>query len=51
VLKRCRVAWGENRPEYFTHALEADDVRGLQVSGFQGEAAHGERDSAVVIHS
>ena len=50
VLKRCRVAWGENRPEYFTHALETDDVTGLEVSGFVGEAAHPERDSAMVIH-
>lgn len=50
VLKRCRVAWGENRPEYFTHALETDDVTGLEISGFQGEAAHPERDSGMVIH-
>jgi hypothetical protein len=49
VLKRCRVAWGENRPEYFTHALETEDVRGLEVSGFVGEAAHPERDSAMAI--
>jgi polygalacturonase len=51
VLKRCSVAWGEDRPEYFTHALEIDDVRGLEISRFQGEAAHGERDSAMAIHS
>ena len=49
VLKRCGVAWGEKRPEYFTHALEADDVRGLEISGFVGEAAHPERDSAMAI--
>ena len=50
VLKRCRVGWGESRPEYFTHALESEDVRGLEISGFVGEAAHPERDSAIAIH-
>ena len=50
VLKRCRVAWGESPPEYFTHALETDDVSELRITGFQGEAAHPERDSAVLIH-
>ena len=50
VLKRCSVAWGGNRPEYFTHALETDDVTGLEITGFVGEAAHPERDSAVVFH-
>ena len=50
VLKRCSVAWGGNRPEYFTHALETDDVTALQITGFVGEAAHPERDSAIVFH-
>jgi len=27
VLKRCRVAWGESPPEYFTHALEPTTYR------------------------
>ncbi|HWA07989.1 MAG TPA: glycosyl hydrolase family 28 protein [Opitutaceae bacterium] len=48
TLKNCRVAWGRNRPDYFTHALEADDVTGLQYPGFVGEAAHPERDKAIV---
>jgi polygalacturonase len=50
VLKRCKVAWGQNRPEYFTHALETDDVTGLEVTGFEGEAAHPQRDSAIVFN-
>jgi hypothetical protein len=49
ALKRCSVAWGENRPDYYTHALEAEDVTGLQISRFAGEAAHPERDAAIVI--
>ena len=49
VLDRCRVEWGQNRPDYFTHALEASDVTGLSYPGFVGEAAHLERDKAIAI--
>jgi len=47
-LKNCRLAWGQNRPDYFTHALEAEDVTGLEHPGFTGEAAHPERDQAIM---
>lgn len=50
-LRRCRVAWGKNRPDYFTHALEAHDVTGLTYPDFQGEAAHPERDEAVNVRA
>jgi polygalacturonase len=49
TLKHCRVRWGSNRPEYFTYALEAEDVTGLRLTDFVGEAAHPERDEAVVV--
>jgi polygalacturonase len=48
-LRRCRAAWGGNRPDYFTSALEAEDVTGLQYPGFQGEAAHPGRAPAIVV--
>jgi polygalacturonase len=48
TLKNCRLAWGPNRPDYFTHALEAEDVTGLDHPGFVGEAAHPDRDKAIV---
>ena len=48
TLRDCRLAWGKNRPDYYTHALEAEDVTGLQYPGFKGEAAHPERDKAIV---
>jgi hypothetical protein len=48
-LRNCRLAWGPNRPDYFTHALEAEDVTGLEYPGFAGEAAHPDRDKAVEI--
>ena len=49
VLNRCRVAWGSSRPDYFTHALEAEQVTELQLTQFDGEAAHPERDAAILI--
>src|SRR5262249_2296329 len=49
TLRNCRIAWGHNRPDYFTHALEAQDVKGLEMSGFQGESAHPERISAIAV--
>ena len=49
TLKDCGLAWGSNRPDYFTHALEAEHVTGLALTRFQGEAAHPQRDEAVVI--
>jgi hypothetical protein len=49
VLADCRVDWGPNRPDYYTHALEAEDVTGLSYPGFRGQAAHPERDQAIAI--
>jgi Glycosyl hydrolases family 28 len=48
-LRRCKVRWGKNRPEYFSHALEAHDVTGLVYSDFVGESAHPERLAAVSV--
>ncbi len=50
TLRDCRVRWGKNRPEYFSHALEAQNVTELKLTDFVGEAAHPERDEAVVVH-
>jgi polygalacturonase len=49
VLKDCSVTWGQAPPDYFTHALEAEDVTRLEYPGFKGKAAHPERDQAIVI--
>ena len=51
TLEDCRVDWGGNVPDYFTHALEAHDVTALAYPGFQGDAAHPGRDAAVLIHA
>ncbi|MEY4386299.1 MAG: hypothetical protein RLY20_1582 [Verrucomicrobiota bacterium] len=49
TLRNCRVSWGGNLPNYFTHALEAENVTGLKLTGFKGEAAHSDRDAAILI--
>ncbi len=49
TLKGCSVAWGAHPPEYFGHALEAEDAPGLNLSGFSGTAAHPGRDSDIAV--
>lgn len=49
-LEHCSVEWGANRPEYYTHALEAEHITGLKLTGFEGEAAHPGRDNSIVIY-
>jgi hypothetical protein len=49
ALRRCRVAWGAHRPDYFSHALAAHDVTNLTYPGFVGESAHPGSDSAIAV--
>jgi polygalacturonase len=49
LLKDCSVSWGDNVPDYFTNAIQAHDVTDLKIEGFKGQAAHPDRDQAVVI--
>lgn len=48
TLKSCRIAWGENPPDYFTHAVESVDTTGLKMENFIGESAHPGRLPAIV---
>lgn len=48
-LRDCSVAWEDQTPDYYTHALEAREAPGLVLDGFRGAAAHPERDQAVRI--
>ncbi|WP_266363490.1 glycoside hydrolase family 28 protein [Tellurirhabdus rosea] len=48
TLEDCRVKWGKNVPDYFTHAVEAVNVKGLNLRDFEGKAAYPERLEAVV---
>lgn len=49
TLTDCQVKWGNNVPDYFTHALEAHDVTLLKLTNFSGKAAHPDLHQAVVI--
>lgn len=50
TVRDSKVSWGKNRPDYFTHALEAEQAANLAITRFTGEAAHPERDQAILIH-
>lgn len=49
AFKRCQVSWGGNSPPSFRNALHAENVSDLDHSGLKGEAAHPDRDPAVLI--
>jgi len=49
TLKSARVAWGDNPPDYFTHALESENTTNLELLDFSGVAAHPGRDSDLAI--
>ncbi|MFW5840410.1 MAG: hypothetical protein ACOCZE_07510, partial [Planctomycetota bacterium] len=38
-LQNVEVVWGENRQDYWAHALEAHNVSNLRLSDFTGKAA------------
>ena len=48
-LKHCSVAWGAKAPEYFSHALEAENAAAVGLSAFSGTAAHPDRDSDIEL--
>ena len=50
TLKNCSVTWGRNLPDYFADALETENVTGLRLTGFEGTAAHSDRDAAMFVH-
>jgi polygalacturonase len=49
VLRNCKVAWGENLPEYFGSAISAHAVNDLEIEQFRGEAAHPDIDEPISI--
>ncbi len=44
TLRNCRVSWGDNRPDYYGHAVESHNVHDLHLENFKGAAAHPEQD-------
>jgi hypothetical protein len=50
TIRNCEVTWGETRPDYFHHAIEAINVARLKIENFQGEAAHPDSYAAIWQH-
>lgn len=49
TLNNVKVSWGENKPEYYTHALKAENSTAIVLNNFEGEAAFPEKYKAVLI--
>jgi len=50
LLKNCSVKWGENKPDYYTHAVEGTDVTGLKLEHFTGVSANPKLYKAIEIN-
>ena len=48
-VNRCAVTWSGKPSEYFSHALEAEKVTGLELRGFSGTGAHADRDADISV--
>jgi Glycosyl hydrolases family 28 len=49
TVKDCTSRWGDNRQEYFTNALQAENVQGLKIEHFTGEAAFPATQKAIEV--
>jgi polygalacturonase len=50
LLKKCTVKWGENKPDYYTHAIEATNVTNVKVEQFTGVSANPKLYKAILIN-
>lgn len=47
-FRDCKLSWGTKVPDDFTHALEIENSTAVDHAGLKGEAAHPDRDKAVL---
>ena len=47
-LRHCTARWGKERQPYFSNALQVEDVAGLKLTEFKGDAAFPGRQPAIV---
>jgi len=50
LLKKCSVKWGENKPDYYTNAINATDATGVKVEQFTGGSANPKLYQAISIN-
>jgi polygalacturonase len=48
-IRNCSVTWGDRRPPYFQHALDAANSPGLTIRDFRGESADPAKWPAQVV--
>jgi pectate lyase len=49
VLENCSIAWGNSIPDYFTNAIQANNVTGIELIIFKGESANPAKYKAIDI--
>jgi hypothetical protein len=49
TVRNCVAGWGQQRQDYFTHTLQAENVQGLVLEHFTGQAAHPATQKAIDI--
>ena len=49
ILKNVSVKWGENKPDYYSNALKAENATAIIMDNFTGEAAHPDKYEAISI--
>jgi polygalacturonase len=49
LLKKCSVKWGENKPDYYTNAINATNATGVKVEQFSGVSANPKLYPAISI--
>ena len=47
TVRDCNVTWGENRPDYYRHAVYAKQVENLDLQGFKGDSAFPDRFESI----
>jgi len=50
TLKKCSVKWGNTIPDYFSHALETNDITELHLQDFDGASANPDKYESIVNH-
>jgi polygalacturonase len=50
TIRNCAVAWGNNCPDYFTHAIEGENTNRLMIDKFTGKSAHPDKHNAISIN-
>jgi polygalacturonase len=48
-VRNCSVQWGDNKPGYYTYAIESKNVQNTAIAGFSGVAAFSQKYEALKL--